>query len=393
MEARDRVDGPLWYFHHQIASTYLAAGDSAASLQALATARQLARLSKQPDAERLTVGRAALAYAVRGSLDDAAAALDEVKEHPRPTPGHQRSALSTERAAAALVAVERMDADLDDRLSQLEPYDSIELAWAFALLARARARIVQQRPDDALEAIRLARDAHPPQHGAFASDVIAAMSIEAHCANGDLRYAQRIADPSASVGYLTQLASARLAIQSSRWSLASDALRRLLHDRSLSPGARAEALVLSGWMELAHTGTLERPSALQLSRIARQGNARRVFASVPANVARAVSDALNGEDRTSTLMAIGDLPHGDQEVTPTLTRGELRVLEALATHTTTASIAQTFHVSPNTVKSQLRAVYRKLGCSNRGDAIRIGARLNLLDPDAEHTGRERSPRP
>ena len=392
VEARDRVDGPLWYFHHQIASTSLAAGDSASALQTLATATQLARLSRQPDAERLTLGRTALAYAVRGSLDDAASTLARATELSPPTPAHQRSAASTEHAASALVSVERMDADLEDRLSQLEPYDSIELAWAFSLLARARARIVQHRADDALEAIRLAHEAHPPQHGAFASDVITAMSIEAHCANGDLRYAQRIAESRTNAGYLTQLASTRLAIQGSRWSVAGEGIRRLLTNRELTPGARAEALVLSGWMELAQSGSLGPGSAVQLSHIARQGNAQRMFASVPEDVVSALGGVLAGADRDTTLSVIGNLRHSNQEVRPTLTRSELRVLEALTTHTATASIAQAFHVSPNTVKSQLRSVYRKLGCSTRADAIRVGARMNLLDLDSLPHDSERSPR-
>nr|WP_241747846.1 helix-turn-helix transcriptional regulator [Microbacterium aquimaris] len=68
---------------------------------------------------------------------------------------------------------------------------------------------------------------------------------------------------------------------------------------------------------------------------------------------------------------------------PELTAGELRVLNALAQHDTTAAIASTFHVSPNTVKSQLASVYRKLGCSKRDDAVRIAARLNLLAPPGD----------
>ncbi|GAA3641433.1 hypothetical protein GCM10022200_26520 [Microbacterium awajiense] len=380
-DSREHVDGPLWYFHHEIGSTYLAAGAAGRALLSFATARQLGALARQQDAERLPLGRAALAHAVRGSLDDTEAALQEVARQPEPTHAHVRPAESTERAAAALVAVDRLDPDLDSRLAVLEPYDSIELAWPFALLARARAMIAQHRPDDALEAVRLAREAHPSLHGAFASDVIAAMLIEAHCANGELRLAQRAAETGAATGHLTQLAKIRLAVLTSRWDYAGGALRNLQADRALGPGGRAELAVLAGWMDVAQVGRLERATALHLAHLARQRNTRRVFASAPRELVAAMIDALPPTERARTASSLSDLSHAELETTPHLTRSELRVLQGLSVHDTTASLAATFHVSPNTVKSQLRSVYRKLGCSSRAEALRVAARLNLLAPE------------
>jgi DNA-binding CsgD family transcriptional regulator len=59
------------------------------------------------------------------------------------------------------------------------------------------------------------------------------------------------------------------------------------------------------------------------------------------------------------------------------------VLRALPAHETTAAIAVAFHVSPNTIKSQLKSIYRKLGCSSRTDAIKLATRLNLLTADTD----------
>ena len=53
------------------------------------------------------------------------------------------------------------------------------------------------------------------------------------------------------------------------------------------------------------------------------------------------------------------------------------MLSALPIHRSTAALAAALHVSPNTIKSQLRSLYRKLGCTNRGDAIEIALRLRL----------------
>ena len=52
-----------------------------------------------------------------------------------------------------------------------------------------------------------------------------------------------------------------------------------------------------------------------------------------------------------------------------LTGAELRLLPLLATHFSFREIGERLHVSRNTVKTQAISVYRKLGVSNRSDAI------------------------
>ncbi|MEV8268312.1 LuxR C-terminal-related transcriptional regulator [Microbacterium sp. NPDC076911] len=53
-----------------------------------------------------------------------------------------------------------------------------------------------------------------------------------------------------------------------------------------------------------------------------------------------------------------------------LTARELIVLGALASNSRVELIAQQLHVSPNTVKTQLRTLYRKLGVHSRDEALR-----------------------
>ena len=52
-----------------------------------------------------------------------------------------------------------------------------------------------------------------------------------------------------------------------------------------------------------------------------------------------------------------------------LTSREEAVAEQLMRFSSASDIAAALVVSPNTVKSQLRSLYRKLGVSNRADAI------------------------
>lgn len=54
------------------------------------------------------------------------------------------------------------------------------------------------------------------------------------------------------------------------------------------------------------------------------------------------------------------------------------VLSRLPRHGSVAELAAALHVSPNTVKTQLRSIYRKLGVDNRANAVQRAAHLGLL---------------
>ena len=71
---------------------------------------------------------------------------------------------------------------------------------------------------------------------------------------------------------------------------------------------------------------------------------------------------------------------GTQAGPEALTTAELRLLALLPTHLTYAQIAETLHVSVNTVKSQARSVYRKLAADSRHRAVARAAELGMLRP-------------
>jgi LuxR family maltose regulon positive regulatory protein len=68
----------------------------------------------------------------------------------------------------------------------------------------------------------------------------------------------------------------------------------------------------------------------------------------------------------------------DVEPSGLLSERELAVLGQLARTGSLAEIAASLVVSTNTVKSQTRSVYRKLGVSNREDAIAVASERHLL---------------
>jgi LuxR family maltose regulon positive regulatory protein len=62
-----------------------------------------------------------------------------------------------------------------------------------------------------------------------------------------------------------------------------------------------------------------------------------------------------------------------------LTTAELRVVQFLPSHLSFPQIAERLCVSPNTVKTHVRAVYRKLDASSRGQAVELAQGNGLLD--------------
>ncbi|HKA95007.1 MAG TPA: LuxR C-terminal-related transcriptional regulator, partial [Streptosporangiaceae bacterium] len=63
---------------------------------------------------------------------------------------------------------------------------------------------------------------------------------------------------------------------------------------------------------------------------------------------------------------------------PPLTPAELRLLPYLQTHLTAPGIAERLFLSTHTVKTEVKAIYRKLGVSSRNDAVRQATAIGLL---------------
>jgi DNA-binding CsgD family transcriptional regulator len=64
--------------------------------------------------------------------------------------------------------------------------------------------------------------------------------------------------------------------------------------------------------------------------------------------------------------------------TEPLSRQELRVLRLLVAGQTYAEMAEVLIVSPNTIKTQVSSIYRKLGVNRRAEAIAVTVRFHLL---------------
>jgi LuxR family maltose regulon positive regulatory protein len=70
-----------------------------------------------------------------------------------------------------------------------------------------------------------------------------------------------------------------------------------------------------------------------------------------------------------------------------LTAAELRVLGCLPSHFSFREIAERLYVSPNTVKTHARGIYRKLGVSSRGEAVELATHAGLIASARAPSGR------
>jgi LuxR family maltose regulon positive regulatory protein len=135
------------------------------------------------------------------------------------------------------------------------------------------------------------------------------------------------------------------------------------------------------WFEIEASVTLAR-AALRLGdreramRLAGTAAADRLSEVADAAVPRRWVEELEAAFRSGT-------PTDDP-----LTAAELRVLQFLPSHLSFPQVAASVNVSPNTVKTHVRSIYRKLGATSRQEAIERAQRAGLLDGSPVVSGRD-----
>jgi DNA-binding CsgD family transcriptional regulator len=106
-----------------------------------------------------------------------------------------------------------------------------------------------------------------------------------------------------------------------------------------------------------------------------------LFDHAPVVVELLAREDLAPEHRGLALELLDHLrvtPGGTAAPVDGLTDRETAVLQYLPTLMSNAEIARALHLSINTVKSHLKAVYRKLGADGRREAVRRGRELELI---------------
>jgi LuxR family maltose regulon positive regulatory protein len=279
-----------------------------------------------------------------------------------------------------------------DRASTAAAGSPDRLLQAWIALMRGRLLMLGGRPLDALDAlgaISSLLDA-PPVHVAVPAIL---WEAEAWLALGEPERSRAALDLPAAHGVPdVSLARARLELAEGEPEAALGELDAFRHaeGRPFMPFALCEAFATEA---LARDALRDEPAALlalerclDVAEPRGQGGVLLSFgASLRSLLRRAIANGTSHRSLADELLAALEgaslSEHGPiHPLLEPLSERELTVLRFLPTMLSNAEIASEMFVSPNTVKTHLKHVYRKLDVADRRQAVRRGRELHLLSP-------------
>lgn len=274
--------------------------------------------------------------------------------------------------ARALLAIEAGDPRA--ALSALEPVERTEFTehWAYGLWVSGLAHLLAGTPQQGLDAFELSfRSQRGRGMSRYAADLLTAVRADLALAAGDVARADAVLSGRG--------ASAPLALARARAALAHDnsghALRAL-EEVDWSTATRrhlGESLLLAAVVHLREDNRSSAEFALARAvGILGRSHLTSPFALVP----RRALEQL-GAELPVALAGLAD-PFAALGGRVALSPRERAVLAQLVTAGSVVGIAEALFVSQNTVKTQLRSIYRKLGVSSRDEAVREARRQGLL---------------
>jgi len=292
----------------------------------------------------------------------------------------------TTALARIILATDALEASSVDftQWSTLEmPWDAW---WGFAAWARARAAIATGRASQ-VERI-ITEETKSFSHGVTATPLqlaqLAEVRAEAALAMRRPHQAAALVAEIPEESAYGRAVRARLTLVSGDPSTARTMATTYRHQSDTRTRDVTELLLIEG---LACRQLEERSEAMGLLAEgldqAAQRNDRRVLTTLPHTV---MEELLGLGMIPDSLDAEAIRRAGWGEVFPEqaplirLSPREHDVLRDLATSASLAAIAADHWVTRETIKSQTKAIYRKLGVASRQEAVRRGAELGLLDP-------------
>ncbi len=348
--------------------TALLAGEASAAIGMLLTAIDTHRPERFPFVVREATAKLALAHAVVGSIPEAAAVNDQARRMARTESWVEAMVDDTIWLTDYMCAVDTLHPRAEDmRQERPSPLVHREF-WPIALVAQVRHLVFTSRPDQAAALCEaVAATGLPPggADGLFASALPDARDILGYPPTDrapDARPARVLArtlDRFTS-GQVTAVLETELPPTfDARFARAFALLRaqaKLTKDRH-SEGVQLLQATVGEVLDRQTYGVLRYLSAESLAQI-----------SDTPEGARAAELTEKYQLPTVKVRAV---------LTSPLTPAELDVLRLLRLGRARDEIAAELFRSVNTVKSQLRSAYRKLGVTNRGDALAKLTELGL----------------
>lgn len=285
------------------------------------------------------------------------------------------------QTSKVLTALDRLDLAAAVAAAEALPNieDSVEY-WSFVVYSRCQLDLVRGNSAIALDRLHRVTSAFEKRMapGSLAAALLGAAEMDLRVALGDAaEVAARAGTPEQQMHPMARVAAARACLLSGDPTTALEHCRQLTGRRPQHTRIRVEALLIEA-AALLHIADEQRARGPWDRAVALAENTGlvRPFAGVPPAERRLLSSL--------GAPAPGPALHWGSDIFPapvtpvTLTKREAAVLAALNTHGNAAQIAETLFVSPNTVKSQLRTLYRKLGAHSRDEAMEAARLRGLL---------------
>ncbi|UIN30697.1 helix-turn-helix transcriptional regulator [Microbacterium binotii] len=301
----------------------------------------------------------ALAHAAGGELNAAADAIARAEKILAGSGWLVRVDDERLLLARALMAVERADPGAGRLLSRLSD-DVLDELWPLLLLARARWTLSR---DDGEAAAQLLDEAVPSSRivmpGSLGWDVLRSQRFLLRALLGK--------DPEGDGMILEEtrdspLSFCALLAMEATHAVAVRHAQRLLDDGELGAATRAELLLILSTKTQGIPAQAALQEAAEIVQRERLERLRLVYRDV---------------DQTPTRGGGSRQPVSRSGAV--LSRRERVVLARIAEGDTVEEAAATLRVSANTVKTQLKSIYRRLGVASRTEAIAEAARRGIID--------------
>lgn len=321
-------------------------------------------------------------YAVNGQMVDAANAVARIRKYQWPEDLLRDYRSSFLHLAEAHLALEHFDFDAARKhVAVLDAHRATIEHWPLLAQVDALSRLAKGEFHEAQTALETEVTKRDVGNTAQARKLLNPIRALLNLATGKVNEAERLgkAHPKQSVVSRAQLellrgqADRAMGVLQQASSLANQPVR-----------LRCEVLLLRAAVaaRLGHTASVyaaaDEASALMNLHQLRMPLLALSHADV--NAIRAVLDVRGPSAASELFYGADELPYFLPDSSPEvgLTKRERVVFNALVATASVEEIAEQLFVSRNTVKSQLRSIYRKLGVSSREEALATASTLHLI---------------
>ncbi|MDH6676825.1 LuxR family maltose regulon positive regulatory protein [Rhodococcus sp. LBL1] len=386
LEARPADVGPqLPIMRLQWGITYQLAGAFTESAVELRLAHRGALAQKVDFIALNAAGNSAMNWAIIGEPRRTEEWLELEEKHPDPDGWLEPMVKVGGLVARVLVALDQLDFEAAGRwLDELGEASEREELWPYVTYAHCRYALATGQAYTGMAVLQRAVTSHSAaiRNGSAIARLMTSLEIDLRLALGEGNRALATLEAQTVEAPLLVATAARVHLLTGTPATALALCRKC--DWFSHPFTRTQLDVLL--IEAAAHHTLGEKAAAARSwahaaAIADRTGLLGTLATVPRDLVAALDAAAPLPSTAAATFLASDVP----EIYPAavhhveLTEREHAVLVELAQGLSTLEIARKLFVSTNTVKSQLRSLYRKIGAHSRDEALEIAYRTGLID--------------